>query len=371
MEPIVRVISASLGAAAQVRLAVSGVSDPDRLRAAWASSGATVERVGERLVAVSTVAALERAAGRCLPVPEAGRLEEVARAAVTAWVSPTPSWHLPGGPLSLAGPQVMAVCNVTPDSFFDGGAVYPDGHPEAAVRLGRRQLEEGAAMVDVGGESSRPGAQPVSAEEELARVLPVVEALASDGAVVSIDTTKPEVAAAAIEAGAQVVNDVAGGRTELLEVVARSGAAYVLMHSRGAPADMHLHTSYDDVVAEVFEFLAEGLERCEQAGIERERVAVDPGIGFAKTAEQSFALLRAVPQLRSLGRPLVVGASRKSFLGSVLDDAGTGERLEGSLAVAAVAAAHGAALLRVHDVAETVRAVRVADALREPPTATS
>lgn len=278
--------------------------------------------------------------------------------------APTPPLRLPRGELACAPtPAVMGIANLTPDSFADGGAVYPDGHPEAGLALARGLLAEGAAVIDVGGESTRPGATPVPTEEEIWRVVPVVERLAADGAVVSVDTTKPEVARAAIAVGAQIVNDIGGGEPDLLEVVAETGCAYVLMHSRGTPATMRELTDYDDVVAEVTAFLAEGLERCAAAGIDLERVAVDPGIGFAKTAGQSVALLRAVPGLRGLGRPVLVGASRKSFLAALLDGAPVGERLEGSLAVAAVAAADGAGILRVHDVAATVRAARVGAAL--------
>lgn len=278
--------------------------------------------------------------------------------------APTPPLRLPSGELACAPvPAIMGIANLTPDSFADGGVAYPEGHPAAGLALARGLLAEGAAVIDVGGESTRPGATPVPTAEEIRRVVPVVEGLAADGAVVSVDTTKPEVARAAVAAGAQIVNDVAGGEPDLLEVVAETGAAYVLMHSRGTPATMRGLTDYDDVVAEVTAFLAEGLARCAAAGIDLERVAVDPGIGFAKTAEQSVALLRAVPGLRGLARPVLIGASRKSFLAALLDGAPVTERLEGSLAVAAVAAAQGAGILRVHDVAATVRAARVGAAL--------
>lgn len=195
-------------------------------------------------------------------------------------------------------------------------------------------------------------------------MLPVVEALAATGATVSIDTTKPEVADAALGAGAAIVNDISGGRDDdLLKVVAQAGAGYVLMHSRGTPADMQSRTDYDDVVAEVYEFLAAGIHRCVQAGIARERILVDPGIGFAKTAEQNLVLLHATRQFRGLGRPVLVGASRKSFLGRILDGAPEVDRLEGSLAAAALVVADGAAMVRVHDVGPTRKAVRVAWAI--------
>lgn len=364
MGPIVRIVNASLGSGAQVDFVVGGVSDPDRLKATWASSGAAVERVGSRLRAVSTVVAFARAAGRCLDPAEAQALEAAARAAVAAWSSPTPPLVLADRTLDLLAPVVMGVCNVTPDSFSDGGAVYPQDHPQAAIALGLAMAEAGAAVVDVGGESTRPGATPVDDDEELRRVVPVVAALAEQGVLVSIDTTKPRVAREAIDAGARIVNDVSGGKPELLEVVAQHDVGYVLMHTRGTPADMAEHAFYDDVVAEVYEWLAEGLDRCVAAGVPGERILVDPGIGFAKTGEQSAALLRSVPQLRSLGRPLLIGASRKSFLSALLDGADADDRLEGSLAAAALAAADGAAILRVHDVAATTRVVKVASALR-------
>jgi dihydropteroate synthase len=264
----------------------------------------------------------------------------------------------------------MGVVNVTPDSFSDGGLAYPD--PDAGVELGRRLLAEGADVVDVGGESTRPGAERIDADEERARTEPVVRALADAGAVVSIDTTKPSVAKAALDAGAAIVNDVGlAGDAELLSTVAASGAGYVLMHRRGTPADMQTRTEYDDVVAEVFEALAEGIERCEAAGIDRERVAVDPGIGFAKTAEQNVALLRELRSFRSLDQPVLVGASRKSFIGKLLGDEDPAERLEGSLASAVHAALAGSSVVRVHDVGSTVRALAVAGALTwsEPPPA--
>ncbi|MDP8969316.1 MAG: dihydropteroate synthase [Actinomycetota bacterium] len=258
----------------------------------------------------------------------------------------------------------MGVVNVTPDSFSDGGLAYPDGHPVTAVDHAQRLVAEGADLLDIGGESTRPGARPVEAGEELRRVLPVLERLAASPAVRSIDTTKPAVARAAVAVGATIVNDVSGARDpQLLDVVAQAGVGYVLMHTRGSPRDMQSLAVYDDVVAEVYEFLAAGLARCAAAGISAQRIAVDPGLGFAKTAQHNLELLRSLRQLRGLGRPLLVGASRKSFIGAVLDGSGTAERLEGSLACAGLAAAAGAAILRVHDVAPTVRVARMTRAV--------
>lgn len=361
---LVRVEQAALGRDAQLRMVLSRLSDPSRLRSTWASSGASVQSVGGRLHAVTTLVALTRAAGRCLPHGEAEALREAAETAVDAWLDPAPALELPTGVLRFDAPVVVGVVNVTPDSFYDGGRLHPDDHPERAIRHAQRLAQEGAEILDVGGESTRPGAQPVEESEELARVLPVIEGLRGGPAVVSIDTRKPEVARQALAAGVGIVNDVSGGQDlELLETVSAGGAGYVLMHTRGTPAEMSQRTEYGDVVAEVYEFLAEGLDRCERAGIPRARIVVDPGIGFAKTAEQSIALLAAARQFRSLGRPVLIGASRKSFLGHVLEAPSADDRLEGSLAAAVMAVSEGAALVRVHDVAPTVQAVRVAAAV--------
>ncbi|HVL98064.1 MAG TPA: dihydropteroate synthase [Egibacteraceae bacterium] len=366
MRPLVRVVDAGLGAGAHVRVVVSRVSDPARLRSTWASSGATVEDVGGRLHATTTVEALARAAGRTFEADEAGALDRSLREAVAAWAGPAREVPLPKGALPTGRrPLVMGVVNVTPDSFSDGGKLYGSGrpHPDTARDHARRLLTEGADVIDVGGESTRPGAQPVSEHEELQRVLPVIESL-DGGAVVSIDTTKPAVARAAVNAGAVIVNDVSGATNpELLEVVADTGAAYVLMHARGAPRDMQSRARYDDVVAEVYEYLTDGLLRCAEAGIYTQRILVDPGLGFAKTAEHNVALLRALRQFRGLGRPVVIGASRKSFLGELLDGADAAGRLEASLACAVVAVEAGASVIRAHDVAPTVRATRVAQAI--------
>lgn len=364
--PLVRIVDAGLGIDHQVRLVVSGLDNPAALARAWSSSGATIERRGDRLEAVTTVQALARAAGRTFGGEIAEALEASLRDAVAAWGGGPGPWTVRDGRVLHARtrPLVMGVVNVTPDSFSDGGVVYPAGHPDAAIDLGRRLATAGADVLDVGGESTRPGAEPIDPEEERARVEPVVRALADDGAVVSVDTTKPSVAKAALDAGAAIVNDVgAAGDPDLLTVVASSGAGYVLTHSRGTPADMQTRTDYDDVVAEVFEALADGVTRCERSGIDPARVAVDPGIGFAKTAEQNVALLRELRSLRSLGRPVLVGASRKSFIGKLLDEAEPADRLEGSLACAVHAALSGTSVVRAHDVEATVRALTVAGAL--------
>ena len=367
--PVIRVVDASLGPEAHVRLVVSGGVDLPRLRAVWVSSGATVTSVADRLHATTTVSALARAAGRAFGADQGRRFEQILRDAILAWSAAPEAVELSSTSLRTdQRPAVMGIVNVTPDSFSERGELYPGegrgGHPQAAVDHARRLVEEGADILDIGGESTRPGASPVGQAEELDRVLPVVEQVTRLGAVVSIDTTKAEVARAALAAGAQIVNDVSGARNpDLLAVAAEAGAGYVLMHTRGTPAEMQQLTDYDDVVAEVYEFLAQGLERVTAAGIDPERVLVDPGLGFAKTATHNLQLLQATRQLRSLGRPVVIGASRKSFIGSLLDQAPASERLEGSLACAVLAVADGAAVVRVHDVAPTVRAVRVTQAV--------
>ena len=262
---------------------------------------------------------------------------------------------------------VMGIVNVTPDSFSDG-AMFASA--EDAVAHGARLVDEGADLVDVGGESTRPGSDPVEVDEELRRVVPVIEGLAKarPGTPLSVDTRKPEVASAALDSGASVVNDIAAGRNSaLLEIVSRTGAGIVLMHMLGEPKTMQDDPRYDDVVAEVHEFLRERIEAAVFAGIPEERICIDPGIGFGKTVDHNLALLRAVPALRILGAAVMVGASRKGFIGALtgIDDAAA--RLEGSLAVAVLAAANGADLVRVHDVEATVRALNVADAVvREP-----
>jgi len=367
----VRVEEAGLGPDGHVRLVVSGVSDLPRLQRAWASSGAVLEAEGGRLRATTTPQALARAAGRALGGREAGALERALAAATDAWRRPAPPLALPGGrSLALgARPAVMGVVNVTGDSFSDGGLLYPRDHPAAGLAHGEALMAEGADLLDVGGESTRPGSDPVPADEELRRVLPVVEALAERGHPCSVDTTKPEVARAAVAAGAAVVNDTSGARDPaLLEAVADTSAAYVLMHTRGTPRDMQQRTAYDDVVAEVYEFLADGLDRCAAAGVPADRVIVDPGIGFAKSAAGNLALLRSVQQLRGLGRPVLIGASRKSFLGLLTAEGDDGppppgDRLEAGLAIVALAVARGAAVLRVHDVRASVRVARVSRAV--------
>jgi dihydropteroate synthase len=257
-------------------------------------------------------------------------------------------------------PSVMGVLNVTPDSFSDGGQFVS---PADAIAHGRRLAAEGAALVDVGGESTRPGAAPVDADEELRRVLPVLEGLA--GIPLSIDTSKAVVARRALAAGAELVNDVTALRADpdLAGVIAGSGAYVCLMHMQGDPRTMQTAPQYDDVAAEVFAFLEERVAFAVDAGIAEERICVDPGIGFGKTPDQNLELIRRLDVLLALGRPVVVGLSRKSTLARVLGDPGTVGSLAASLAAAVAAFERGAWMLRAHDVRETVEALAVAAAV--------
>ncbi len=257
---------------------------------------------------------------------------------------------------------IMGIVNVTPDSFSDGGTFFD---PRAAIEHGLRLAGAGADILDVGGESTRPGAEPVSEEEELSRVVPVVSALAArSGVPVSVDTSKAAVAEAALEAGATIVNDVTALRSEprLGEVVARSGAALVIMHMRGTPRTMQQAPQYDDLLGEVIAELAAGVGRAAAAGVEPDRILVDPGIGFGKSLEHNLELLGRLGELAALGRPLLVGPSRKAFIGRLLD-LPVAERVEGTIAACCCAADRGAHVVRVHDVGPVRRALRVADAI--------
>jgi len=265
-----------------------------------------------------------------------------------------------GRKLSLARPLVMGVLNVTPDSFSDGGRFV---RLEAAIEHGLAMISEGAALIDVGGESTRPGAAPVSVEEELARVVPVVRALSAEAAVISIDTSKPEVMAAAAAAGAALINDVRALRAPGALAAARdSGCAVCLMHMQGEPRTMQEKPAYADVVAEVAQFLSARLDACRAAGIPEARLLIDPGFGFGKTFEHNLTLLKGLPRLTRLGVPLLAGLSRKSMVGTLTGHA-AGERLYGSLALAVIAVLRGARIIRAHDVAATVDALKVVAAV--------
>jgi Dihydropteroate synthase (EC 2.5.1.15) len=261
---------------------------------------------------------------------------------------------------------VMGILNVTPDSFFDGGRYFDPGR---AVDHGLRLADEGADIIDVGGESSRPGSDPIPAEEEIRRVVPVISSLrAQTRVLLSVDTTKFETARAALEAGADVINDISSFEMDprLLVLAAETGAGFILMHMQGVPKTMQAAPRYDDVVAEVRDFLAEKIEIAAAYGLNKESLAVDPGIGFGKQLEDNCALIRELETIAGLGRPVVMGVSRKSMIGKILD-VPPEERLEGSLAAAVVGLARGAHILRVHDVQSTRRAARVADAILSGP----
>ena len=268
-----------------------------------------------------------------------------------------------GRTLDLSQPRVMGILNVTPDSFSDGGRFLAR---EAALDQARVMAAAGAAIIDVGGESTRPGAEPVSEAEELERVIPVIEALRREIELpISVDTSKPAVMREAVRAGAGLINDVNALRAPgALEAAAEAGVPVCLMHMQGEPRTMQRDPRYQDVVAEVRDFLADRIAACEAAGIPAKRLLVDPGFGFGKTLEHNLTLLRRLHELTSLGRPLLVGLSRKSMLGAL-----TGRPVEArqaaSLAAAVLAAERGAAIIRVHDVAETVDALAVTRAVME------
>ena len=252
----------------------------------------------------------------------------------------------------------MGVLNVTPDSFSDGGR---HADPANAIAAGIAMAAAGADIVDVGGESTRPHAAPTPPHQEQARILPVIRALAANGVRVSVDTRHAATMAAALDAGAAIVNDVSGLAHDPASapLLAACGAPVVLMHMRGTPADMHTHAIYTDVVAEVTRELGQRIAVAVAAGIAPGRIAIDPGIGFAKRAEHSTELLRRLRELTVLGRPILVGVSRKSFIGRLSGEPEPANRLAGSLAATLFAVAHGAAILRVHDVVETIQAVKL------------
>jgi dihydropteroate synthase len=256
---------------------------------------------------------------------------------------------------------VMGVVNVTPDSFSDGGHFLD---PSAAIKHALRLVEEGADILDIGGESTRPNAAPVSADEELRRVLPVIEGLSRRITVpISIDTQKPAVARAALAAGASVINDIAANRTDrqMGRVVAEQGAGYVAMHMQGTPQTMQAAPAYEDVVAEVGAFFSDRLERLATLGVAAEQIALDVGIGFGKTKEHNLALLRVLAEFRRFARPLLLGVSRKSLIAQVAG--GAADRLGGSLAAAVWAVQQGAAIVRAHDVGATRQALRMIEAI--------
>lgn len=264
-----------------------------------------------------------------------------------------------------AGTRIMGVLNVTPDSFSDGGD-YLD--PEAAIARAWKMAQDGAHVIDVGGESSRPGSDPVAADEEMRRVIPVIRAIAGSGGPglpVSIDTTKASVADAAISAGASIINDISGMTfdADMPRVAAQYGVAVIIMHMRGNPKTMQQDLHYDDLLGEIERFFQERIEAAVAAGVREDLIMIDPGIGFGKTVEHNLEIIRELGKFRSFGRPVVLGPSRKAFIGKILD-LPVQERLEGTLAAVVMGMANGADMVRVHDVRAAARAARVADSIK-------
>lgn len=274
-------------------------------------------------------------------------------------------WHCGAYRLNYARrPLIMAVLNITPDSFSDGGQFFD---PDQAVEQALRMEGEGADLIDIGGESTRPGAVPVSVEEEVRRVVPVVERLAKRLAIpISVDTTKSEMAQRAVDAGASIINDVSGFTRDpqMLTVTANGRSGLVIMHARGTPQTMQRQPRYRDLVGEIHRFLSERIDAAVARRISRNRIAVDPGIGFGKTANHNLKILHHLGDFSDLGAPLLVGPSRKSFIGRILD-LPPSERLEGTAAAVAIAVFQGARIIRVHDIKPLVRVVRVAEAIRK------
>ncbi len=281
-----------------------------------------------------------------------------------ALTRPSGSLKLGERTIRLDQPQVMAIVNATPDSFSDGGQ-YPSA--AAAAEAGASMAAAGAAIVDVGGESTRPGARSIWEGDEIERVVPVIRQLAAGGAAVSIDTRKADVMTPAVEAGARMINDVSALTYDArsAEIAASLNVPVVLMHHRGAPEVMQDHVHYDDVLVEVYLWLEERIEAALDAGIAREHILIDPGFGFGKNVSHNLALMNALALFHSLGCPLVIGASRKRTIGALSGEAGVDKRLGGSIALAMKAAEQGAQIIRVHDVFETVQALRVWRGLRD------
>ena len=278
----------------------------------------------------------------------------------------TPQLDCAGRILKFDRPRVLGIVNVTPDSFSDGGR-YLDA--EAAIAHGLRLVEEGADALDIGGESTRPGAENVTVDEELRRVIPVIEGLASRvGVPISVDTSKPQVMRAAVAAGAGIINDVRALQQEgALEAAGELGVPVVLMHMQGEPGSMQDSPHYEEVVSEVHGFLAQRIFACEMAGIPKKRIVIDPGFGFGKTTAHNLALLAHLQRFTELGVPVLAGFSRKRSLGEVIGREAPGERVHASVAAALIAAQRGASLLRVHDVAATVDALKVWTAVAAIP----
>lgn len=261
--------------------------------------------------------------------------------------------------------HVMGILNITPDSFSDGGLFY---EPERALEHALKMVEDGADIVDIGGESTRPGSEPVPEEEEIRRVVPVIKRLSAQIKVpISIDTYKSRVARAAIEAGASIVNDISGLRfdPEMKKVVAEYKVPVVIMHIKGTPKTMQLNPTYEALIPEIMDYLREGIMIAKEAGIPEELIIIDPGIGFGKTFEHNLEIINNLSEFTYLERPILVGPSRKAFIGKILGDVPPLMRFEGTLAAVAISAYNGANIVRVHDVPETVKVLKVVDAIRK------
>jgi len=263
---------------------------------------------------------------------------------------------------------IMGILNVTPDSFSDGGRFFD---PASAVHRGIQMAEDGADIIDIGGESTRPGADPITIEEELRRTIPVIEALAKEIRIpISIDTCKAEVAKNALDAGAEIVNDISGLRYDprMPEVVAEYKAPVVIMHIKGTPKDMQKAPVYEALIPEIMDYLREGIRIAMEAGIPEDKIIVDPGIGFGKGFEHNLEIIHNLCEFTLLEKPLLVGPSRKAFIGRILGDVPSGERLEGTAAAVAISIFNGAHIIRVHDVKEMAKVAKVADAIKKMKT---
>jgi dihydropteroate synthase len=259
---------------------------------------------------------------------------------------------------------IMGILNVTPDSFFDGGKYI---NFKKAVERGLQIAEEGADLIDIGGESTRPGAEPVSVDEELKRVIPVIESLSKKINIpISIDTYKAKVAEEAINAGATIINDISGLRfdPQMPYIAAKYDTPVVIMHIKGTPKNMHINPVYDALIPEITEYLRNSIVIAKNAGVKENNIIIDPGIGFGKKPEHNLLIIKNLKEFANLGKPILIGVSRKSFIGKILDDAPAEQRLEGTMAAVAVSVINGANIVRVHDVKETVKVVKVVDAIR-------
>ncbi|VVT20468.1 Dihydropteroate synthase [Sphingomonas sp. EC-HK361] len=325
----------------------------------------TVARLAGGMLWFAAYDVIEDGLRRTVPVADVATLGDHAQVLHAAITAPRPALTLGDRTLRFDQPQVAGILNVTPDSFSDGGAHLDD--PDGAAAAATDMLAAGAALIDLGGESTRPGAPLVWEEDEAKRVVPVVERLAASGALVSIDTRKALVMERALAGGARIVNDVSAllWDTRSLEVVAKAGCPVVLMHSPQPAKGPHGGDGYRDVVTEVFDWLETRIAAVVAGGVDRSRIIVDPGIGFGKTLADNLALLNDLPIFHGLGCPIMLGVSRKRMIGALSNEAPATERLGGSIALAIKGVEAGVQLLRVHDVAETVQAIRVWRGLRD------